>query len=218
MQRAFIFDLNGTIIDDMEYHARAWYNIIVNELGAQLTPAAVKQQLYGKNEELLVRIFGEGYFTPEQMHALSMKKEKRYQEEFLPHRKLIKGLGAFFEKAYELQIPMGLGTAAIMFNVNYILQGLQLQKYFTAIVSADDVVLSKPHPETFLQCAQLLNIAKEQCIVFEDTPKGVETAKNAGMKAVVIKTYHKENEFGYLDNIIAFVNDYTDPVLQKLLQ
>ena len=63
MQKAFLFDLNGTIIDDMEFHARAWYNILVNQLGANLTWEEVKKEMYGKNEELLIRIFGKDHFT-----------------------------------------------------------------------------------------------------------------------------------------------------------
>lgn len=217
-QKAFIFDLNGTVIDDMEFHTRAWYNIIVNELGAKLTLEQVKNNMYGKNEELLVRIFGEGFFTKEKMQELVLEKEKRYQKEFLPYRKLIDGLDGFLEKAYRLNIPIGLGTAAIMFNVNYIIEGLQLQKYFSAIVSADHVQLSKPHPETFAKCAQLLHMPNESCIVFEDSPKGVETAKNAGMKAVVVKTYHEMHEFEHFDNIIMAIENYNDPVLNELFK
>jgi beta-phosphoglucomutase-like phosphatase (HAD superfamily) len=52
--------------------------------------------------------------------------------------------------------------------------------------------------------------------VFEDAPKGVEAARNAGMKAVVIKTYHSEEEFAHFDNVLMLVDDYTDPQLQQL--
>jgi beta-phosphoglucomutase-like phosphatase (HAD superfamily) len=62
---AFIFDLNGTMIDDMEYHARAWYDILNHDLKAGLTEQQVKAEMYGKNAELLNRIFGENYFSPE---------------------------------------------------------------------------------------------------------------------------------------------------------
>lgn len=74
--KAFLFDLNGTVIDDMQYHADAWYDILNNDLQANLTKAAVKAQMYGKNDELLVRIFGDTHFTPKQMNDLSLKKEK----------------------------------------------------------------------------------------------------------------------------------------------
>ena len=63
-KKAFIFDLNGTMIDDMHYHAQAWYDILNIDLKAGLTWDEVKVQMYGKNDELLIRIFGENYFPP----------------------------------------------------------------------------------------------------------------------------------------------------------
>jgi len=118
MSKAFLFDLNGTIIDDMEFHEKAWYNVLVNQLGANLSQEEVKKHMYGKNIELLERIFGKDYFTAEEMHKLSINKEIGYQKEFTPHLKLINGLEAFLEKAYQHKIPMAIGSAAIMFNIN----------------------------------------------------------------------------------------------------
>ncbi|RYF85345.1 MAG: HAD family phosphatase, partial [Chitinophagaceae bacterium] len=68
----------------------------------------------------------------------------------------------------------------------------------------------------FLKCADDLGVDYENCIVFEDSPKGVEAAARAGMKAVVLKTYHEEHEFSHLSNILWFVDDYNDPRLQEL--
>jgi beta-phosphoglucomutase len=211
----FLFDLNGTIIDDMEFHAKAWYNILVNQLGANLTWEQVKKEMYGKNEELLIRIFG-NRFSKDEMREMSVEKERGYQKEFFPHLKLIDGLGAFLEKAHLQQIPMAIGSAAIMFNIDYILDNLNIRHYFKSLVSADDVAISKPHPETFTKCADALCVGYDGCIVFEDSPKGVESALKAGMKAVVIKTYHKEEEFAHLPNVLMFVDDYNDKQLEAL--
>ena len=204
-QQAFLFDLNGTVIDDMSFHIESWYQIL-NNLGATISLEETKLQCYGKNEELLERVFP-GRFTPEQMEAMIIEKETRYQENFRPYLKLIDGLGDFLEASYQANIKMAIGSAAIPFNINYVLDGLQLHKYFPVVVSAYDVVESKPHPETFIQCAVKLNVAAENCIVFEDSPKGVEAAARAGMKAVVITTMHTKEEFNN-DNIICFIENY----------
>ena len=216
IHKAFLFDLNGTMIDDMEFHARAWYHILVNELGAKLTWEEVKKEMYGKNEELLVRIFGEDYFTKERMKQLSLEKEKSYQKEFEPHLKIINGLDGFLAKAYQLEIPMAIGSAAIQFNIDFVLDGLNLRDYFKVLVSAEDVAISKPHPETFTKGADALKVAYNNCIVFEDSPKGVEAALEAGMQAVVIITYHAVAEFSHLPNVLMFVDDYTDEQLNQL--
>lgn len=214
--KAFLFDLNGTMVDDMEYHTTAWHDILTNDLQKPLTRDQVREQLYGKNSEVLIRFFGKRKFSEDRMNELSLEKEKRYQAAYLPHLALIHGLEAFLKKAQQQGIELGIGSAAIPFNINFVLNNLELRQYFTAIVSADDVQISKPDPETFLKAARILQITPAECVVFEDAPKGVEAASNAGMKAVVLTTMHEKQEFSAYSNILAFVKDYTDPALDSL--
>ena len=206
--KAFLFDLNGTMIDDMEYHIKAWHRIL-NELGANLDIERVKAECYGKNHELLERIFP-GRFSEEEKTNMSFEKEKQYQEEFRPHLKLLPGLDVFFEKAKADNIKMAIGSAAITFNIDFVLDGLNIRHYFDAIVSADDVKESKPNPETYLKCAAQLNILPKDCLVFEDAPKGVEAAANAGMNCVVLTTMHMKEEFEEYGNIVAVGKDFID--------
>jgi beta-phosphoglucomutase len=206
--KAFIFDLNGTMINDMEYHTRAWLNLLNQQLGGSFTWDEVKKQMYGKNPEVLVRMFGPERFTLEEMNRLSYEKEQRYQEEFFPALQLLPGLHDFLEKAYSKGIPMAIGSAAIPFNIDFVLDNLNIRHYFKAIVSADDVLLSKPHPETYLKAAELLNVTPTDCVVYEDVPKGAEAAANAGMQAVILTTTHEQHEFEKLPNVIHFAHDF----------
>lgn len=215
--KAFLFDLNGTMIDDMVFHNRAWFDILNHQLQANLTWEQVKSHMYGKNQELLVRVFGPERFTPEEMNEISMNKEIAYQREFLPHLKLIHGLESFLQQAAKAGIVMGIGSAAIPFNIDFVLDNLHLRDLFKAIVSADDVSISKPHPETFIKLSSLLGREPSECIVFEDAPKGVEAASNAGMKCIVITTMHEPEEFHAYNNILAFIRDYTDPLLHPFV-
>lgn len=215
--KAFLFDLNGTMIDDMEYHARAWSDILNNDLKANLTMDQVRKEMYGKNSELLIRVFGDNKFTAEEMDVLSVEKENRYQKEFFPELKLIDGLDQFLEEAKRKRIKMAIASAAIPFNIDFVLDNLHLRNFFAAIVSADDVMTSKPHPETFLKAAKLLNTLPEDCLVFEDAPKGVEAAQNAGMKTVVLTTMHEKEAFSQYNNIVGFAKDYSDPFFSRLL-
>jgi beta-phosphoglucomutase len=216
--KAFIFDLNGTMINDMPYHTKAWQSLLNDQLGGNFTWEEVKKQMYGKNPEVLVRMFGPDRFTLDEMNDLSYKKEERYQQEFLPQLALLPGLHKFLEAAYQQGIPMAIGSAAIPFNIDFVLDNLNIRHYFKAIVSADDVVLSKPHPETFLKAAELLNTLPTDCIVFEDVPKGVEAAANAGMKAVVLTTTHEQDEFIQLPNVLHFSPNFNDAYYSGLLR
>lgn len=204
--KAFLFDLNGTMIDDMDYHINAWHRIL-NELGANLNLERVKAECYGKNNELLERIFP-GRFSEEEKNRMSIEKETEYQQLFKPHLKLLPGLHDFLQKAKERNIKMAIGSAAIMFNIDFVLDNLNIRHYFDAIVSADDVSLSKPNPETYLLCAKQLNILPQDCLVFEDAPKGVEAAANAGMDCFVLTTMHEKNEFEGYRNIIGIEKDF----------
>jgi beta-phosphoglucomutase len=217
MMKAFIFDLNGTMVHDMDYHTKAWQHIFNHDLGGNFTWDEVKPQMYGKNQEVLERVFGPDRFTAEQVQQLSLAKETRYQDEFRPHLRLLPGLADFLATAHARGIALAIGSAAIPFNIDFVVDGLNLRSYFPTIVSADDVTLSKPHPETFLKAAQLLGVAPADCLVFEDVPKGVEAAARAGMAAVVLTTTHPASDFADLANVRHFAPDFTDSFFQKLL-
>ncbi|GAB3019918.1 beta-phosphoglucomutase family hydrolase [Niabella terrae] len=204
--KAFLFDMNGTMIDDMQYHIHAWHGIL-NELGAGISLETTKEHCYGKNDELLERIFP-ARFTPAEKQAMGMEKERQYQIHFRPHLRLLPGLDRFLQNADGQGIKMAIGSAAIMFNIDFVLDGLGVRDYFEAIVSADDVVHSKPDPETFLKCATLLGVDPGDCLVFEDAPKGVDAAGNAGMDVMVLTTMHETHEFRQ-SNIIGFEKDFS---------
>ncbi len=201
----------------MQYHLEAWYDILNNDLKAGLTREEVKAEMYGKNEEVLARVFGDNHFSKDKVKEISLEKERRYQAMYLPNLQLINGLREFLEKAQERQIPMAIGSAAIPFNIDFVLDNLNIRHFFKAIVSADDVVISKPDPETFIKCAQLLEVSPEDCIVFEDAPKGVEAAQNAGMKTVVLTTMHDKSEFAGYTNVISFTGNYETVELYNLI-
>jgi beta-phosphoglucomutase len=216
MIKAFLFDLNGTMIDDMPFHITAWHELF-NGFGANFSRERAMQECYGKNDEILDRIFP-GRFSQAEKNEISIKKETAYQKVYLPHLKLIDGLAALLEESKSKNIKMAIGSAAIMFNIDFVLDNLNIRHYFDAIVSADDVQISKPNAETYLKCATTLGVKPHECIVFEDVPKGVESAANAGMKAVVIKSLHEENEFESFENIISFIDNYNQTNVKDIIE
>jgi len=215
--QALIFDLNGTMIDDMSFHTIAWQDIFNNDLKADFSLDQVKSNMYGKNSEVLERMFGLNYFTNEEITAISEEKERRYQAAYRPSLRLLPGLPEFLEAAQKNNIPMAIASAAIPFNIDFVLDGLKIRNYFSAIVSANDVQFSKPHPETFLKAASLLGVSPLNCLVLEDAPKGAEAADKAGMQCAVLTTTHEKAEFSYLSNITNFSVDYLDDYFVNLL-
>ena len=213
--QAFLYDLNGTMVNDMPYHVQAWHRIL-NDLGAGISLEKMKLECYGKNHELLERIFP-GRFSLHEKNKMSLEKEQQYQQEFRPNLELINGLGTFLKRTQQSGIKMAIGSAAIMFNIDFVLDELGIRRYFEALVSADNVRESKPSPETWLLCAQNLGVDPKSCLVFEDSFKGVESALNAGMDCVVITTMHQRDEFKQHPNIVSFIDDFNDEALTKLI-
>jgi beta-phosphoglucomutase family hydrolase len=214
--KAFLFDLNGTMINDMPYHIRAWHRILT-DLGAQISLERMKEECYGKNEELVERIFP-GRFSEAEKTAMGLAKEEKYREVFKKDLRLIQGLHDLLHELHKAGIKIAIGTAAVMGNVDFVLDGVDIRHYIDAIVSADDVQMSKPHPETFLKCAEALGVAPEDCLVFEDAPKGVECAFNARMDCVVITTLHQPEEFSTNKNVIGFISNFDDPFIKNLIK
>ncbi|HET9826757.1 MAG TPA: HAD family phosphatase [Chitinophagaceae bacterium] len=212
--KGFLFDLNGTMNNDMPYHVSAWHRIM-SELGAHITLERMKQECYGKNHDVIERIFP-GRFSYEEKTRMGFEKESQYQKDFRPHLKLIDGLDRFLKDAHEGGIKLGIGSAAIKVNIDFVLDGLHIRKYFDAIVGADDVIHSKPDPETWIKCADKLTLPPSECIVFEDSPKGAESALNAGIKCVIITNLHEQDEVANYENVIAFIDDYTSIRVSQL--
>ena len=206
--KGFLFDLNGTMVNDMPYHIEAWHKKLI-ALGSNISLEETKHQCYGKNDELLERVFP-SRFSMEEKIKIGNDKEAMYRIEFKPYLKLIDGLASFLKNAATKNIKMAIGSAAIDENINFVIDNTNIRHYFEAIVSANNVEKSKPHPETFLKCAEKLYLPINDCIVFEDTPKGVECALNAGMNAIVILGEHKKKEFEDYPNVIKCVSNYNE--------
>lgn len=212
---AFIFDMDGTMVDNMMVHHRAW-QIKLAELGLEMELEEVRQTIHGKNEEILARLFGER-FTPEEFKRISWEKENAYRRQFISELKLIDGLPDFLQKVHSKDIPMGVGTAAPAENVNFVLDNIYgLRNYFQTVVHAGMVSKGKPDPQVFQMVAQGMGVPLEECLIFEDSPTGVETAHRAGCQVVVVTTTHSKEEFERFPNVLRFIDNYLN--LDDLLQ
>ncbi len=150
-----------------------------------------------------------------EIDTITDRKEEKYRAEFLPHLELIKGLDVFLEKLRSNKVPLAIGTAAPVLNVDFVLDNLKLRHYFQAVIGPDDVVASKPDPEVFLKASACLGISPEHCVVFEDSPKGIEAAARAGMKAVGVTSYHTSEELKN-KSLLFTIEDYMDGQLDPL--
>ena len=150
-ERAFIFDLDGTLVDNMRFHTEAWRTLI-EENGYEFNERKFLVETAGQtNREIIPSVFGA--LSNDRLTELAVRKEELYREAYLPHRKPVDGLVDFLDDARDLGIKMAVSTAASPANMAFILDGLDLRKYFGAITTAAEVKRGKPDPEIFLLSA-----------------------------------------------------------------
>lgn len=215
-QFGLIFDLDGTMINNMDFHKIAWKQML-NKLGLSWTDEQVKPHLFGTNAEIYMRVFGD-VFTPEEIERNSEEKEQTYRDIYKSHLKLVSGLTNLLDKLKEDgRLKLAIGTSAPKKNVDFVLDGLNIRSHFSVLVTADDVKNGKPHPETFMKAAELLNIPSERCLVFEDVAKGVQAAQSAGMNSIVITTTHPKTDFESVSGIVKIIDTYNDISVEEII-
>lgn len=175
---ALIFDMDGTLVDTMPCHARAWE--MVGEYLGYPTQGDVLYQLGGASVRTIAKATMEKYGIPMALleQVIQLKRQFgieliRQQSQLLPSADVV--------KHYYGKRPLALGTGSHKAVAEMILQKHQLKPYFNAIVTADDVTKHKPDPDTFLRCADLMGVEPCGCVVFEDADLGVQAGLKAGM-------------------------------------
>jgi len=185
--KALIFDLDGTLADTMPIHYLAWKNAAAI-YGIDFTAKLFKQlagiPLYPTVEKLN-QIFGKT-IDPKEMGDI---KEAEFENNMhlTPEIKIVTDL----VREYYGKIPMAIGTGGSRRLSLKTLGIIGLQNYFEILVTSEDVTNFKPHPETFLKCAELMGVAPSDCEVFEDGILGMQAANTAGMMVVDVTEYYE---------------------------
>lgn len=215
--KAFILDMDGTLVDNMGFHLRAWTAFLA-DLGVEISPQAFLRRTGGmQNPQILRMMLGEDLSEAE-IAAHAAQKEAVYRDLYRPHLEPVGGAIDFIEQARERGVPIALATSANQPNVDFVLGGLGIEDLFDAVVSAEDVERGKPHPEMFRTAAERLEVEPGRCLAFEDSAAGIEAAHRAGMAAIALATTHRENELRDLAGVVEVVEDFTLLDMDRLLR
>ena len=183
--KALIFDLDGTLVDSMPLHFEAWKEVCATK-GLDFSEEEF-YALAGVPSDRIFEIINERHGTDFDPQRDSHLKEEIYLKKI----DQLKPIDVVFDlaKANHGKLPMSIGTGSPGKHSWEAVRALGLDKYFDILVSKNDVKQGKPHPETFLMCAEAMNISPEFCQVFEDGDPGLQAARTAGMIATDIRAY-----------------------------
>lgn len=212
--KAVIFDLDGVIVDTARYHYLAWKRLAAG-LGFDLTEAD-NELLKGvsriRSMEIVANVGGIALSTEEMVHLAEKKNEwfvefisAMQPDEIFPGVvELIGGLRA---------AGLRIGLASSSKNAPMVIDILRVRELFDVVVDGTMIIHSKPDPEIFLLAAELIGVAPEYCLVFEDAEAGVEAALRAGMRCVGVGS---EEQLGKADLIIPQTGDFKPEMLDRI--
>ncbi|RZL56429.1 MAG: HAD family phosphatase [Variovorax sp.] len=213
---ALIFDMDGTMVDSMPWHARAWVEY-AHRRDLALDVPDLMRRTTGRNAfecacELMGRVV-----TEAESAAITAEKESIYRDLFDANFAEVAGFKAFAAEAVARGLKIAVGTAGDRHNVEFVMSRLKMNPLPLAIVGGDEGLPGKPQPAIFLEAARRIGVAPEHCVVFEDAPFGIEAARRGGMRAVALCTTHSAAELSG-PHVLAAVRDYEELARSHFLE
>jgi beta-phosphoglucomutase-like phosphatase (HAD superfamily) len=213
---ALIFDMDGTMVDSMPWHARAWVEYARRRDLALDVPDLMRRTTGRNAFECACELMGR-VVTEAESAAITAEKESIYRDLFDANFAEVAGFRAFAAEAVARGLKIAVGTAGDRHNVEFVMSRLRMNPLPLAIVGGDEGLPGKPQPAIFLEAARRIGVAPEHCVVFEDAPFGIEAARRGGMRAVALCTTHSAAELSG-PHVLAAVRDYEELARSHFLE
>jgi beta-phosphoglucomutase family hydrolase len=210
--QALVFDLDGVILDNTLMQARA-FQLLFQDIGVKADAYQLLRRLNGMPATDILKQVLEEPKPEKELKKYADQREFLYRTLYRDERRATAGLVEFLEAARAAGLKIGLGTGSANDTLSYVLDHLDLRRFFDVIVGADDVEAGKPHPETYAAVAKKLGIAPEHCLVFEDALLGEQASYKAGMRCVAVTSTLAGPEF---QAPLAVVRDFTETTPEQL--
>lgn len=189
--KAVIWDLDGTLINSVDHHWDAWREVMQEEKITLTFEDFVAD--FGKRNDEILRGRIDAEMSDAEVARIALSKEDKYRHSIRAKGLvLLPGARRWLEKLKADGWRQALGTSAPRGNIDAVFDVLDIERFFDAVMSSEQVKAGKPAPDVFLAAASAMNIAPAHSIVVEDAPAGIEAARRAGMKSVGVLTTHEE--------------------------
>ncbi|MGE0882592.1 MAG: HAD family hydrolase [Blastocatellales bacterium] len=197
--KAVIWDLDGTLINSVDHHWEAWREVMAEENITLSFEDFVAD--FGKRNDEILRGRIDPLMSDAEVARIALLKEEKYRH-FIRTKglTLLGGAENWLRQLKADGWRQALGTSAPRGNIDAVFDVLNIEKFFDAVMSSEQVKAGKPEPDVFLAAAEKMNVAPENCVVVEDAPAGTEAARRAGMKSVGVLTTHDELKADWVFN------------------
>ncbi len=184
--QAVIFDMDGVIVDSMPYHFLAWYEAL-RPFGVRVGCFEVYAQEGERWEKTLRGLLKRGHIRPTRriLNKIFSLRQRIFRRNF--KRYIFHGAEQLLERLRSQGMLLGLVTGSPMAEVQKILPA-RIKKVFNVVIAGNQVKKGKPHPEPYLKAAEALKLSPAECLVIENAPFGITSAKKAGMPCIAVST------------------------------
>jgi len=215
MIKALIFDLDGTLVNTEPMHYRAWKQTLVNN-GVTHFTFETFMRFVGTSNETVARDYIKSDNIKKSEIDLVLEKQDFYLD-LIPEIQLLPGVLEILTQ-YHSSMRLAVASSSHKREITAILKTLKLDSYFEMVIGGDMVKKRKPNPEIFLKVQQSLRVAPEECIAFEDSEHGLNSAKNAAMYGVAIPNeFTRNHNFSRADLILTSLEEFNDDIITTLL-
>lgn len=187
MKKALLFDMDGTLVDNTSVHIRA-FEIFCGRYGVEGWRERLKQAIGMGNDDIMRLVMPEEVIRERGFASLADEKEAIYRAIYAPEIRPVDGLRELLERLRSEGVRCAVGSSGCRANVDFVLDSCGIRPYFDARISGDMVTRCKPDPEIYLTAAAALGLDPADCVVVEDAPAGIESARRAGAGRIVALT------------------------------
>ena len=208
---SIIFDMDGVLVDNNDFHYKA-FEVFCKKYKLDFSPEIYHKNITGRTNEMILQyLFGD--LSIEKVNELAFEKEQFYRDIFRPEMKPAEGLIELLESIHKKGITCAVASNGPFENIDFVLDELDIRKYFKVVINPTMVREGKPAPDIYLKAAELLGKSVDECVVFEDSPTGIKAARAANIRVIGLITTHEAHELIDTEFIIS---DFTDKRLREI--
>ncbi len=211
--KAVIFDMDGVLVNTEAVKFHVYKEVFRRKFGVEIKETTER---LGKDEAEVMQMFLDKNKLRGDSKELVKEKNNLYYQTIPEGVMLVRGVREFINSLSERCVIMAVATTSEKKSADILLSSFDLKKFFDVILTKEDVVHHKPHPDVYIKTAKKLGVEPNDCVVIEDAPAGIESAHGAGMKCIAITTSAKREKLSKADLIIDKFSELNFHVLEKV--